>query len=149
MLIGLACARAGDNTSGVANSEAVPASNVRRLRPAEFDDFLDMSVPSGVTAFTAPPANRHKRLELQQVAPYSLNYCRKRLIASGLPIHGMRRCLLRVVCHERSRSTRLRATVREMKEGPSGSAIRSLIPSHRELLRSKAVVVSVAETSGQ
>src|SRR5687767_13658259 len=35
-----------------------------------------------------------------------------------------------------------------MKEGPSGSAIRSLIPSHRELLRSKAVVVSVAETSG-
>ena len=34
-------------------------------------------------------------------------------------------------------------------EGPSGSAIRSLIPSHRELLRSKAVVVSVAETSGQ
>src|ERR1019366_256631 len=53
------------------------------------------------------------------------------------------------VCHERSRSPRLRATVREMKEGPSGSAIRSLIPSHRELLRSKAVVVSVAETSGQ
>jgi hypothetical protein len=29
-----------------------------------------------------------------------------------------------------------------MKEGPSGSAIRSLIPSHRRLLRSKAVVVS-------
>jgi hypothetical protein len=35
-----------------------------------------------------------------------------------------------------------------MKEGPSGSAIRSLIPSHRELLQSKAVVVSVAETPG-
>ncbi len=31
-----------------------------------------------------------------------------------------------------------------MKEGPSGSAIRSLIPSHCKLLRSKAVVVSVA-----
>ena len=45
-----------------------------------------------------------------------------------------------VACHERSRFTRLRATVREMKEGPSGSAIRSLIPSHRELLRSKAEV---------
>jgi len=29
-----------------------------------------------------------------------------------------------VVCHERSRSKRRRATVREMKEGPSGSAIR-------------------------
>src|SRR3974377_1169606 len=40
-------------------------------------------------------------------------------------------------------------TLREMKAGPSGSAIRSLIPSHRELLRSKAVVASVAETSGQ
>ncbi len=34
-----------------------------------------------------------------------------------------------------------------MKESPSGSAIRSLILGHRELLRSKAVVVSVAETS--
>ena len=29
-----------------------------------------------------------------------------------------------VLCHERSRSTRLRVTVLEMKEGPSGSAIR-------------------------
>jgi hypothetical protein len=36
-----------------------------------------------------------------------------------------------------------------MKEGPSGSAIRSLIPSHRKLLSSKAMVVNVAETSGQ
>ena len=53
-----------------------------------------------------------------------------------------------VLCHERSRSTRLRATVLEMEVGPPGSAIRSLIPSHRELLGSKAVVVSVAETSG-
>jgi len=35
-----------------------------------------------------------------------------------------------------------------MKDGPSGSAIRSLIPSHRKPLRSKAVVVSVAETPG-
>jgi len=44
---------------------------------------------------------------------------------------------------------RLHATVLEMKEGPSGSAIRSLIPKHRKLLRSKAVVVSVAEKSGR
>jgi hypothetical protein len=36
-----------------------------------------------------------------------------------------------------------------MKEGPSGSVIRSLIPSHRELLRLKAGVVSVAEKPGQ
>jgi len=35
-----------------------------------------------------------------------------------------RPCLSWVVCHERSRSKRRRATVREMKEGPSGSAIR-------------------------
>jgi hypothetical protein len=35
-----------------------------------------------------------------------------------------------------------------MKEGrPSGSAIRSLIPSHRELLSSKAMVVNVAKKS--
>jgi hypothetical protein len=36
-----------------------------------------------------------------------------------------------------------------MKEGPSGSAIGSLIPSHRELLPSKATVVNVAEKSEQ
>ena len=52
------------------------------------------------------------------------------------------------LCHEHRRSTRRCATVLEMKEGPSGSAIRSLIPSHRERLWSKATVVSVAETSG-
>jgi hypothetical protein len=31
----------------------------------------------------------------------------------------------------------------------AGSAIRSLIPSHRKLLSSNAMVVDVAETSGQ
>jgi hypothetical protein len=46
-----------------------------------------------------------------------------------------------VLCHECRRSTRRRATVLEMKEGPSGSAIRSPIPSHRERLWSKAMVV--------
>ena len=56
---------------------------------------------------------------------------------------------LRVLCHEYRRSTRRCATVLEMKEGPSGSAIRSLIPSHRERLWSKAMVVSVAETPGR
>ena len=40
-------------------------------------------------------------------------------------------------------------TVREMKEGPSGSAIMSLIPSHCKLLSSKAMVVNVAEKSGR
>ena len=54
-----------------------------------------------------------------------------------------------VLCHEHHRSKRRCATVREMKEGPSGSAIRSLIPSHRKLLWSKAMVVSVAETPGR
>jgi hypothetical protein len=34
-----------------------------------------------------------------------------------------------------------------MKEGPSGSAIRSLIPSHRKLLCPKGMVVNVAEKS--
>ena len=43
-----------------------------------------------------------------------------------------------VLFHEHRRSKRRCATVREMKEGPSGSAIRSLIPSHRKLLWSKA-----------
>ena len=58
-------------------------------------------------------------------------------------------CPFRVLCHEQRRSKRRCVTVRKMKESPSGSAIRSLIPSHRELLRSKAVVVSAAETPGQ
>jgi hypothetical protein len=34
-----------------------------------------------------------------------------------------KRLPLGVVCHERSWSIQLRATVQEMKEGPSGSAI--------------------------
>ena len=53
------------------------------------------------------------------------------------------------VCHEHRHGYWRCATVREMKEGPSGSAIRSLIPSRRELLRPKSVVVSVAEKSGR
>jgi hypothetical protein len=57
--------------------------------------------------------------------------------------------LLGVLCHEHHRSKRRCGTVREMKEGPSGSAIRSLIPSHRKLLWSKVAVVSVAETPGR
>jgi len=35
-----------------------------------------------------------------------------------------------------------------MKEGPSGSAIRSLIPSHCKLLSLKAMVVNVAGKVG-
>ena len=50
--------------------------------------------------------------------------------------------------HEYRRSKRRCVTVLEMEEGPSGLAIRSPIPSHRELLRPKAVVVSVAEKAG-
>jgi len=50
------------------------------------------------------------------------------------------RLLLGVLCHEHRRPKRWCATVLEMKEVPSGSVIRSLIPSHRELLRSKAGV---------
>jgi len=42
-----------------------------------------------------------------------------------------------------------RATIREMKEGPFGFGNQVLISSHRKLLRTKAVVVSVAETPGQ
>jgi hypothetical protein len=57
--------------------------------------------------------------------------------------------LLWVLCHEQRRSKRRCVTVLEMKEGPSGSAIRSLIPSHRKLLWSKSMVVSVAEKSGR
>jgi hypothetical protein len=55
----------------------------------------------------------------------------------------------RALRHEYRRSKRRCVTVLEMKEGPSGSVIRSPIPSHRELLRPKAVVVSVAEKPGR
>jgi hypothetical protein len=55
------------------------------------------------------------------------------------------RCLIWVVCHEHRRSKRRCVTIREMKEGPWGSAIRSLIPSHRKLLWTKSMVVSIAE----
>src|SRR6266567_9204989 len=53
------------------------------------------------------------------------------------------------LCHEYRRSTRRCATVREMKEGPSRVGNQVLISSHRKLLLSKAMVVNVAEKSGQ
>ena len=56
-------------------------------------------------------------------------------------VHQVRaqKCPVWVLCHEYRRSKRRCATVREMKEVPSGSAIRSLIPSHRKLPSSKAM----------
>ena len=64
-------------------------------------------------------------------------------------IDSPRRGRLRVLCHEYRRSKRRCATVREMKEGPSRFGNQVLISSHRKLLWSKAMVVSVAETPGQ
>jgi hypothetical protein len=54
-----------------------------------------------------------------------------------------------VLCHEYRRSKRRCVTVREMKEDPSEVGNQVLISSHRKLLLSKAMVVNVAETSGQ
>jgi hypothetical protein len=65
------------------------------------------------------------------------------------PAKDDRASQLWVLCHEQRRSKRRCVTVLEMKVGPSGSAIRSLIPSHRKLLWSKSMVVSVAEKSGR
>jgi hypothetical protein len=66
---------------------------------------------------------------------------------AGQSLIGSRRQFqLWVLCHEYRRSKRRCATVLEIKEGPSGSAIRSSNPSHRKLLWPKAMVVSVAET---
>ena len=70
-------------------------------------------------------------------------------VANDAALSTAPRGLLGVLCHEHHRSKRRCGTVREMKEGPSGSAIRSLIPSHRKLLWSKVTVVSVAETPGR
>jgi SAM-dependent methyltransferase len=50
---------------------------------------------------------------------------------------------LGVECHEHRRSTWRCATVREMKEGPSGFGDQEPIPSHRKLLRSKARTADV------
>jgi hypothetical protein len=47
------------------------------------------------------------------------------------------------------RSLRFRANILEMKEGRSGSNDHIADPSHRELLWSKAMVVSIAEKSGR
>ena len=63
------------------------------------------------------------------------------LAAAGLPAGQRAKAILVGI----AAATLMHITAREMKEGPSGSAIRELIPNHRELLRSIAVVVSVAE----
>jgi hypothetical protein len=51
------------------------------------------------------------------------------------------------VCHEYRESTAMRNCTRDGGR-PSGFGDQELNPSHRELLRSKAVVVSVAVMSG-
>ena len=53
-----------------------------------------------------------------------------------------------VLCHEYRRSTRRCATVREMKVGPSRSAIRVLISSHRKLLSSVRRPIACAMQHG-
>jgi hypothetical protein len=53
-----------------------------------------------------------------------------------------------VVCHERCRETVARNCTRD-EGGPFGFGRQGLIPSHRKLLSSRAMVVSVAETLGR
>ena len=67
------------------------------------------------------------------------------IVAANLLDHDPRR----VVCHERRMSCVRRATVREMKEGPSSSVIRCRSQATASCCGQKAVVVSVAETPGQ
>lgn len=55
---------------------------------------------------------------------------------------------LRVVCHERRLSTTVRNCTRD-EGGPFEVGNQVLISSHRKLLSSKAMVVSVAETPGR
>ena len=55
---------------------------------------------------------------------------------------------LRVVCHERRLSTTVRNYTRD-EGGPFEVGNQVLISSHRKLLSTKAMVVSVAETPGQ
>jgi hypothetical protein len=54
----------------------------------------------------------------------------------------------RVVCHERRLSMTVRNCTRD-EGGPFEVGNQVLISSHRKLLLSKAMVVSVAETPGQ
>src|SRR5262249_29835904 len=92
-----------------------------------------------------------RRLELDASVGWELrevNYDRK--IALSVPsrhVNEIDFCLGSCVTSNAG-SKRRHATVLELEEGPSGSAIRSPIPSHHKLLRSKAVVVSVVEKSG-
>jgi hypothetical protein len=60
-------------------------------------------------------------------------------------MHDRRQCLLGVVCHERRLVSAARNCTKD-EGGPFGFGNQVLISSHRELLRSRAVVVSVAES---
>ncbi len=63
---------------------------------------------------------------------------------------GLLQCIgpLMAVCHERRLSTTVRNCTRD-EGGPFEVGNQVLISSHRKLLSSKAMVVSVAETAGQ
>src|SRR5580693_9822745 len=104
-----------------------------------------MAVPMGTLHFGEPPqpegrCSKDRCQNCIESRPLSRE-------GGGLPSRSS--FPLWVLCHEHHRSKRRCGTVREMKEGPSGSAIRSLIPSHRKLLWSNVTVVSVAETPGR
>src|SRR6266545_6348156 len=125
-----------------ANRPAIepPITTARRLRPlvGAFTDMAERVTPRGNGRPARDYADRLRDLNVHE----------KGAVASRCNQSEVE-CPLRVLCHEYRRSKRRYVTVREMKEGPSGSAIRSLIPSHRKLLWPKAMVVSVAETSGR
>jgi hypothetical protein len=56
---------------------------------------------------------------------------------------------LRILCHEHRRSTRAVRNCRRDEGRPFEFGNQVLISSHRKLLSSKAMVVNVAEKSGQ
>jgi hypothetical protein len=71
---------------------------------------------------------------------------------SEVSLHGRiprRSCPLWVVCHEHRRSKRAVRNCMRDEGGPFEVDNQVLISSHRKLLSSKAMVVSIAETPGQ
>ena len=115
----------------------MPAGNYRVVTDEELIEQLSFPVYRRVSTMIFVPAKSASSVEIVAIDPQDLQVAQERELNMALIFRfviresndscvGLLRCMsqLMAVCHEYRRSIRRYATVREMEEGPSRSAIR-------------------------
>jgi hypothetical protein len=112
-----------DAAAAYRNLASIASSPIRRARFTRRRPFEHRVATISGRSGLASQSHAKRRVRSLTGAVALLLYCCFGQSASAQPLW--------VVCHERSRSTWLHVTVREMKEGPSSSAIMSPRESSR------------------